>query len=349
MTDMNWKKLKKYPIVRYAIVAAVLLLAVAVTGRAVLRHQRLPIEEPVFVCIPTGSDIDAVVDSLKVHDCIVSEGVFRKVARVRRYTHHVKAGCYKLRPKMGVVQVVNKLYRGNQDAVKVTINKYRTRRDLAVFLGSKLELSADSLLRALNSEEVTAEYGYTPQTILAMFIPNTYEIYWNTSVTKLMDRMRHESSAFWNDRRLSKLDRLGLTQVEVITLASIVDEETNKNDEKAKVASVYLNRLKKGMLLQADPTVKYAVGDFSLRRILNKHTQVDSPYNTYRYRGLPPGPICIPSVASIDAVLANKKTNYLYFCAKEDFSGYHNFAATLEEHQRNAQKFHEALNKRNIR
>lgn len=343
------KFLRQHPLLRIALLIFAALLLLALIGRAVLVRQRLPISEPVSLYIPSSASIDQVVDSLSSAHCIVSEHVFRQVAAVMRYSHHVKPGHYRLKPNMGVVQLVNKLYRGNQDAIRLTLGKYRTPNDLASYLGSKLEFPADSILALLSSPERTAEYGYSPQTILALFIPNTYEVYWNTSPSKLLDRMKIESARFWNDRRLSKLDRLGLSQVEVITLASIVEEETNMNDEKAKIASVYLNRLRLGMPLQADPTVKFAVGDFALRRILSVHTQCESPYNTYRHKGLPPGPICTPSVASIDAVLANKKTKYLYFCAKEDFSGHHNFAATLDEHLRNAQRFHDELNKRNIK
>ena len=209
-------------------------------------------------------------------------------------------------------------------------------------------MNGDTLLQMLNDDTLCAAYGHTPQTIIGMFPRNTYDIYWNTSPRKLLDRMQRESEKFWTDSRKSQCKALKMTEYEVITLASIVEEETNVNDEKADIASVYLNRLRTGMLLQADPTVKYALQDFSIRRILNYMLLVDSPYNTYRIVGLPPGPICIPSQASIDAVLKNKKTSWLYFCAKEDFSGRHNFSSSLAEHQRNAAKFHKALNDRKI-
>jgi UPF0755 protein len=182
-----------------------------------------------------------------------------------------------------------------------------------------------------------------------MFIPNTYEFYWNTSAEKFVEKMAEEYKNFWNEDRKAKAEKMGLTQSEVSTLASIVEQETQKNDEKARIAGVYINRINIGMPLQADPTVVFAVGDFTIKRVLNSHLRIDSPYNTYLYAGLPPGPICIPSVSSIDGVLNYEKHNYLYFCAKEDFSGYSNFASTLSQHNVNAQKYHRALRKAGIR
>ena len=181
-----------------------------------------------------------------------------------------------------------------------------------------------------------------------MFLQNTYEIYWTISPKALLDRMKRESDYFW-DKRQIQLQNIGLTRQQVMTIASIVEEETNVEEEKPVIASVYLNRFRIGMPLQADPTVKYAIGDFTIRRILNNMLSVDSPYNTYRYAGLPPGPICLPSTASIDAVLKNKKTDYLFFCAKEDFSGRHNFAVDYAEHMANARRYQAALNARGIK
>lgn len=200
----------------------------------------------------------------------------------------------------------------------------------------------------LQNDSICSIYGLTPATVFALFPQNTYEFYWTVSPMAFLDKMNQESNKFWNERQ-SQLSAINLSREQVITIASIVEEETNCNDEKADIASVYLNRYRIGMALQADPTVKYAIGDFTIRRIRGEMLQTDSPYNTYRNAGLPPGPICIPSAASIDAVLKNKNTQYLYFCAKEDFSGRHNFAATITEHQANAKKFHKALNKQNIK
>ena len=299
------------------VIASTLVLLVA-AGFFLVREQNLPISQPVRINIPEGTDYKALVDSLDNHGCIVSHPTFHLLSRIRGLNNHVKAGSY-----------------------------LRTPEHLCQFLGTKLTFSPDSLLALLQSKEVCQRYGETPQTIIGMFLQNTYEIYWTTSPTALLARMKRESDYFW-DKRQVQLQNLGLTRQQVLTIASIVEEETNAEEEKADIASVYLNRLRIGMPLQADPTIKYALGDFSIRRILNSMLTTDSPYNTYRYAGLPPGPICIPSTTSIDAVLKNKKTDYLFFCAKEDFSGRHNFAATSDEHSSNAQRFHKALNNRNI-
>lgn len=298
--------------------------------------------------IPTGSSYSALCDSINANCVLNPPMAFSLLARLRGLPDHVKGGSYLINDGMSILQLISKLYSGNQDPVRITINKHRTLEQLCQFLGEKMEFPADSMLVLLRDPDFCAQYGETPQTILGLFPRNTYEVYWTTPPRRFLDRMKRESDAFWNPREQS-LKSLNLTRQQVITLASIVDEETNVNDEKADIASVYLNRLRIGMPLQADPTVKYAIGDFSIRRILNYMLQTDSPYNTYRIQGLPPGPICIPSTASIDAVLKNKKTDWIYFCAKEDFSGRHNFSSNLADHQRNAARFHKALNNKNIR
>ena len=191
--------------------------------------------------------------------------------------------------------------------------------------------------------------GYSQETFPALFIPNTYEVYWTMTPAQFVARMVKENDRYWNMSRKDKAKAQGLTPIEVITLASIVDEETNKDDEKPIVAGLYLNRLHRGMLLQADPTVKFALGQFELRRILYAHLNVDSPYNTYKYAGLPPGPIRIPSMAAIESVLNPTKHNYIYMCAKEDFSGYHNFASSLTQHNANARRYQQALNQRGVK
>lgn len=334
----------------FSIIAVTLsiLLLVFLIGRSILNRQKLHIDEPVAVYIPSGSTFDQLIDTLEAHQCITDEALFRSMARARKLTNHVKGGRYQLQPSMSLFQVVNKLYYGNQDAVKLTINKHRTKEHLCQFLDKKLEMSYDSILSILNDSVHCAQYGFTTNTIIAVFIQNTYDIYWNISPEKLLERMKKEYERFWTSVRVGQCKDLNLSPVEVITLASIVEEETNVNDEKPLVASVYLNRLRQEMLLQADPTLKYAIGDFTIRRLLNRHTTINSPYNTYMYKGLPPGPICIPSIASIDAVLENHPSDYLYFCAKEDMSGRHNFARNATEHSANAARFHKALNQRGI-
>ena len=325
--------------------AGVAIVVWLLTARVTLGEEQYPQQR---VYIPTGSTYEALCDSLDAH-CIMSPSMaFPMMARLRGLPDHVKGGSYLIDDGMSVLQLVNKLNSGSQDPIRLTINKHRTVEHLCQFLGEKMEFSADSMLLLLSDTEVCAQYGETPQTILGLFLRNTYEVYWTASPRRLLDRMKRESDAFWQPREKA-LQTLGLTRQQVVTLASIVEEETNVSDEKADIASVYLNRLRIGMPLQADPTVKYAMGDFSIQRILNFMLLIDSPYNTYRIQGLPPGPICIPSATSIDAVLKNKKTSWIYFCAKEDFSGRHNFATNLSEHKRNADRFHNALNKRKIR
>ena len=201
----------------------------------------------------------------------------------------------------------------------------------------------------LNDTAYISKLGFTPETLPALFIPNTYEVYWNMSAEDFMQRMLKEHKAFWNEKRLKQAEAIGLTPIEVATLASIVEEETANQAEKPMVAGLYINRLKKGMLLQADPTVKFSLQEFGLKRILFKHLEVDSPYNTYKYAGLPPGPIRVPSYQGLESVLNYTKHNYIYMCAKEDFSGTHNFAVTSAQHAANARKYQQALNRRGIR
>ena len=332
----------------YIIIIVICLLIGAAIGLGFLTaNQRVAVSDTTRIYIPDNADYQALVDTLDTHHCLPSHTLFNTMARLRGLPIHVKAGSYIVTPNMRTLSLVLKLYSGNQDPVRITINKHRTLDQLCQFLGSKLQFDADSLLSLLTDTAFCAQYDLTPQTIIGIFLQNTYEFYWTIKPTNLVGRMNTEYKRFWNERD-NRLSDLGLTREQVLTIASIVEEETNCNEEKPDIASVYLNRYRIGMALQADPTVKYAVGDFSIRRIKGSMLKTDSPYNTYLYAGLPPGPICIPSASSIDAVLKNKQTSYLYFCAKEDFSGRHNFAATPDEHIANARKFHKALNDRNI-
>ncbi len=276
---------------------------------------------------------------------------FNALALWTGYWSNIKPGRYVIKKGTSVFTLFKKLHNGSQDPVKITINKLRTRKDLAQYLGKKLEANSSDYLDFMNNNDSLAYFGLSKETILTLIIPNTYEIYWNTLPKAFFNKMNKEANKFWNDRRLDDLQRIGMSKDEVITIASIVEEETNDNNEKPTIASVYINRLKKGMPLGADPTIKYAVGDFSIKRVTLFHinSSASSPYNTYKNKGLPPGPICTPSVASIDAVLKGEKTDYLYFCAKADFSGSHSFAVTAEEHFNNARKYRKALNSLGIR
>jgi UPF0755 protein len=245
-------------------------------------------------------------------------------------------------------ELINMLRSGRQEPVSLTFNNLRTEKQLAKRLDSQLEMDSKSIMEFFNSDSVAKAYGFDKYTLKCLFIPNTYEVYWNISVKDLFDRMQKEYNDFWSNKRVRHAESLGMSKAEIITLASVVNEETRKDDEKKRIAGVYVNRLEKGMRLQADPTVVYAVGNFSIQRVLKKHYRIDSPFNTYKYGGLPPGPICFPEISSIDAVLNYEKHNYLYFCAKPDFSGYHNFAKTLKQHNRNAELYRRELNKRKI-
>lgn len=276
---------------------------------------------------------------------------FRLLATVTGYYSNIRPGAYNLGDGHSTLSTFRHMRNGTETPVRLTIpSTLRTVSDLADFLGEHLEPSADAFYGALKNQELLAQYGLQPETATCLFLPNTYEVYWSTTIEHFLERMKHESDVFWTDERDSRLADIagGISREEAITLASIVEQETQYNPERPAVAGMYINRLVKGMPLQADPTVKFAVGDFGIKRILHKHLETDSPYNTYKHAGLPPGPICIPSLASIDAVLHYQKHSYIYMCAKEDFSGSHNFATTYSEHLTNAHKYAKALDEHNV-
>jgi len=298
--------------------------------------------------IPTGSDYKAVTNILFENNIILDKSSFEWVAAKKNYAANIKPGRYRIKKGMSNEALINMLRSGKQEPVKLVINNIRTKEKLAGVIGKQIEADSTKLLKLLNNNLFLSKFGLTKETSVCIFIPNTYELYWNTSAEEFVDRMYKEYQHFWNADRLNKAKTIGRTPFEIITIASIVQEETNKNDEKPQLAAVYLNRLKKGMRLQACPTVKFALNDFEIKRLRTKHLEFESPYNTYTNYGLPPGPICIPTITSIDAVLKNFKHNYLYFCAKDDFSGYHAFASTLEQHNRNAEKYQKALDRNRI-
>lgn len=277
---------------------------------------------------------------------------FYALASMTGYYDNIRPGRYNVGNGTPTLTVFRHMRNGIETPVRLTLpSTLRTVDDLAEFLGEHLEPTTDDFRSALTDKDLIGKFGLTPQTATCIFLPNTYEIYYSSTVESLMERMERESNAFWTDERTEKLQHIasGFTREQAITLASIVEQETQNNAERPAVAGMYINRLTKGMPLQADPTVKFAVGDFTIKRIMHKHLEIDSPYNTYRVAGLPPGPICIPSLASIDAVLNYDHHNYLYMCAKEDFSGTHNFAATYAEHLQNAHRYANALNERGIK
>ena len=340
---------------RMLLIVAVLIILIAgvVSLRFYLKTTSRMVtirnKQEAYLYIRTGSGFDAVVDSLTSHQYLKSPENFTWLARRKHLPEHIIPGRYLLKNGMRNNALVSLLLSGRQEPVRVVVHNVRTPAELAGKLSKKLEPDSVTWLKSFNDPDLLRSFGVAPPTLFEMFIPNTYEFYWNTTTAHFLEKIHTESGAFWTNQRRHAADSLHLTPGEVIALASIVDKETNKEDEMPSIAGVYLNRLKKNMLLQADPTVIFAWQDFSIRRVLKKHTELRSPYNTYISPGLPPGPICLPSIPSIEAVLHAKKHDYLYFCAKDDLSGYHNFAATIEEHQRNAKKFQKALNRLNIK
>ncbi len=298
--------------------------------------------------IKSGSSWQDVKKILYANGTIINRESFERLAAIMKYPDLVKSGHYILKEGMSNRQIISKLRSKQQDPVNLVFNNIRTKDELAGHIGEQLEFDSISLLKLLDDTAYLKTLGFTTDNIISMFIPNTYEVYWDITPEKFMGRMNKEYQAFWTDKRKERLKEIKLTELQAITLASIVEKESNMNDEKPDIAGVYMNRLHKGWALQADPTLVYAMGDFNIKRVLNVYKTIDSPYNTYKYTGLPPGPICLPSISSIDAVLNHRQNDYMYFCAREDFSGYHNFAVTMNEHLLNAAKYQQALNQRGI-
>lgn len=279
----------------------------------------------------------------------VQDGIsFGVLSKLMDYDENVKPGHYVLKKDMTNIQAIRLLRSGDQTPLHITFNNLRTKKELARRLSKNLVAEEQELFRLMNDSATVAAYGFDTLNIVSMFIPNTYQFFWTSNAEDVMERMHQEYERFWNQERRQKAERLGLSPQEVSVLASIVQAETSKADEMPRVAGVYLNRLNKNMRLEADPTLVFAANDFSIRRVLNEHKAIDSPYNTYMYRGLPPGPINIPHISAVDAVLNAEDHKYLFFCAKDDFSGYHAFAASYHEHLRNARKYQKALNARKV-
>jgi len=300
-----------------------------------------------FVEIPTNSTFPEVVDVLFKNGQIQDTASFRQVAEWMSYKKpKMRAGRFRLQSNWSNRDLVGHLRAGKQAPVKVVFNTGRFVEEVAGKAAKTIEADSVSITKLLNDKNFIKGHGYKSETLMSLFIPNTYEFFWNTDANGFFEKMVTEHDRFWkkNDREKKAAD-LKMSKEEVYTLASIIEKETNKNDEKKRMAGVYLNRLRKGILLQADPTAVFATRDFTARRVLNKHINFDSPYNTYKYAGLPPGPISVASISSIDAVLNPESHQYLYFCAKPDYSGYHAFAKTLAGHNRNANKYRRWLSK----
>jgi len=301
-----------------------------------------------YLYIRTGAGIEQVMKDIKELSILKDEKGFEWLAGKKNYAANIHPGRYRIQKNMTNNELLNMLRSGTQEPLMVTFNNIRTLEDLAGIIGRQLEPDSTEFLQVFRDTKIIADYNFSKETFPAMFIPDSYEFYWNTSAKKFVQRMNAEYVSFWSKGRFDKARDLGFTPVEVSTLASIVDQETLHNDENQRIAGVFINRIKAKIPLQSDPTIIYANRDFSIRRVLNKHKAIESPYNTYIHRGLPPGPISIPSLSAIDAVLNHEKHSYIYFCAKDDFSGYHNFAKTLSQHNENARLYQKALNRRKI-
>ena len=350
---MEFKPVKVKNKDRLIIISALIIMAVIYYGsrysNRIYTSVILPEGESEYhLFIPTGMNLNSFIQLLSSEALVSDTSGFRWLAERKNLQNHLNPGHYLLNIDMVNNDLVNLIRSGEQEPVKVVFHNLRTLEQLAGTISNQVEIDSISLLSFLKEESNNSTSDWNSQTIPALFIPNSYELYWNASAQAFFDRMEIEYKAFWNIERREKAKEIGLSLVQVSTLASIVDEETYRQDEMPIIAGVYLNRLKKGYRLQADPTIKFAKGDFEMNRVLKADLQIDSPYNTYRHYGLPPGPISIPSIAAIEAVLTPNKQGYLYFCAREDFSGYHNFAKTLVEHNKNARKYQNALNKRRI-
>lgn len=299
--------------------------------------------------IPETATYQTVLDSLKKHDVINDHISFRFLARLLSYSEKLKPGRYVIKPNTSNYEAIKKLISGNQDAVKLTFNNIRLKEDLIARIGSRFEFGEDNFRKALSDPAVCAKYGLDTLTIVSMFLPNTYDIYWTTGTEKFLDRMHSEYKKYWTEEKVAKAREIGLTPVQVSILASIVEEEqARKVDERPKVAGLYINRLKAQMPLQADPTIKFALQDFAIKRILNQQLLINSPYNTYVNTGLPPGPIRVADFNSLDAVLNYDKHDYVYMCAKADLSGYHAFATNYTDHLNNARMYQAELNRLKI-
>lgn len=301
------------------------------------------------IYISSEATYEMVLDSLYNKGIIVHRKNFEWLAQHKSYPELIKPGHYLIQDGLNNNDLINQLRAGLQSPVDVTFNNVRTIEQLAGRISKQLETDSVSLVQLLHDSAYISQLGFSKQTIPVLFIPNTYEFYWNSDANEFISRMLQEYRKFWNESRRAKAEKIGLTPDEVSTLASIVEKETNKQDEKAIIAGVYINRLKSGWRLQADPTLVFAAGNFEIRRVLDVHKMIESPYNTYKYGGLPPGPITIPDPKSIEAVLNYEDHRYYFFCAKDDLSGYHAFAETNMEHDRNARKYRQALDKLNIK
>lgn len=338
---------------RKFIITLLIIIILALAGTGLFYYLRYfgpnVTDKQEYLYIRTGSNFNDVYKTIREEGIVKDSTTFLWAAHNKNYIHRVKPGRYHLHNGMSNRDLIRMLTLGEQEPVKVSIKNFRLKENFAGYVSKKLEADSLSIISLLDSTEYAEKLGFTKDNIYTMILPNTYQFYWNVPAKKILGRMLAEYQKFWTAERKRKAAELNLSPVKVSILASIVDAEALHDDEMPAIAGLYLNRLKKGMKLEADPTVIFAANDFTIHRVLNKQLAINSPYNTYMYTGLPPGPIMMPSINAINAVLDYQHNDYIYMCAKEDFSGYHNFANNVAQHLINAHKFQKALNERNIK
>ncbi len=307
------------------------------------------VSQDAYLYIHTGSDYEDLINSLNSLNVVTDIRTFEQTAKLKNFSEKVYPGKYFLEKGMTNNELINMLRSGKQKPVKLTFNNIETIEEFSGKISQFIEADSVEMYELLTDNAILEKYQFSRINIISLFIPNTYEFYWNTSAEKFIEKMYQEYSNFWTDERLKKAQSLNLTKQEVATLASIVQaEQREHSSEKPRIAGLYINRLRRGMMLQSDPTLIFASGDFSKKRVLNRDKEIDSPYNTYKYTGLPPGPINMPEISSIDAVLNYEKNEFIFMCAKENFSGYHNFSVNAKQHGIYARRYQDALNRKKI-
>ena len=338
---------------RKSIIAIVLVIIIVLASIGIFYYLRYfgpnVTDNQEYLYIHTGATYADVYKTIREQGIVKDSVSFNKAAHSKHYVTRVKPGRYHLHSGMSNRDLLNMLITGKQEAVKVAIKNLRLKENFAGYIATKLEPDSASIISLLDSAAFVQKYGFNTDDVYTMILPNTYDLYWNVSPHKLFTRLYDEYQKFWTPERKQQAAAINLTPAKVSILASIVDAEALHDDEMPTIAGLYLNRLKKGMKLESDPTVIFAAHDFTIHRVLNKQLSINSPYNTYMHTGLPPGPIMMPSLNAIKSVLNYKKSGYIYMCAKEDFSGYHNFTDNVAQHLINAHKFQQALNERNIK
>lgn len=341
------KTLKKFPLFLGLAATAVLIVGLAglVYWQTALRNN-LASQEKICLKIYPQDDFEEVFAQLQ--DSLIHPHRFMRMAQWTGYDRHVKTGYYEIHPNQGNKAILRVLSQALQQPVKLRFNNVRTLPQLAAILSKQIMMDSTQIMAAITDTAFLRAQGLSYETLPALFLPNTYEVWWNMSPERLQNLFVKAYRQFWNETRLQQAADKNLTPIEVSIIASIIEEETNAKDEWPIVAGIYMNRLRRGMYLQACPTVKFALNDFSIQRVLKEHIEVESPYNTYKHLGLPPGPVRIPSIAALDAVLKAEKHNYLYMCAKDDFSGRHYFSTNLRQHNNYARRYHQALNRKRI-